>query len=267
MMYDKIKGTTFEKFVANPDKGSMHNYGVAVDITIVDETDHELDMGFSPFRKGTFLIYWLYAKKKLGFKLTDNQRKNRELLADTMVRAGFTPLSFEWWHFNGIPKNDALILTKNKNISDFFSACAPLCQDRKKLSHWIIKELFRLLKDSSIKIDQCQITPDSFSLLINLISKDDITESIGRTVLEEMFNTGKGPVDIIDKKGLKPIADNETLEVILNEVISENPQVIDKINAGETKPIDFLIGQVMKKTKGKANAKKVKSMINKKLLQ
>jgi D-alanyl-D-alanine dipeptidase len=107
MMYDKIKGTTFEKFVANPDKGSMHNYGVAVDITIVDETDHELDMGFSPFGKGTFEIYWLYAKKKLGFKLNDKQRKNCELLTDTMVSAGFTPLSFEWWHFNGIFKSGA----------------------------------------------------------------------------------------------------------------------------------------------------------------
>lgn len=107
LMYEKMKGTKFEKFVANPDKGSMHNYGVAVDMTIVDETGHELDMGFIPFGKGTFEICWLYAKKKLGFKLTDKQRKNRELLAETIVRAGFTPLSFEWWHFNGIPKNDA----------------------------------------------------------------------------------------------------------------------------------------------------------------
>lgn len=107
LMYEKMKGTKFEKFVANPDKGSMHNYGVAVDITIVDETSHELDMGLSPFRKSTLEIYWGYAKKKLGFNLTGAQKKNRKLLADTMVNAGFIPLSFEWWHFNGLPKDEA----------------------------------------------------------------------------------------------------------------------------------------------------------------
>ena len=107
MMYEQMKGTKFEKFVANPEKGSMHNYGIAVDITIVDEKGRELDMGFSPFRKNTLELYWLYAKKKVGFKLTDAQKNNRRLLADTMVSAGFIPLSFEWWHFNGMPKDEA----------------------------------------------------------------------------------------------------------------------------------------------------------------
>ncbi|MEJ2156410.1 MAG: M15 family metallopeptidase [Desulfobacteraceae bacterium] len=106
-MYDQMKGTRYERFVANPEKGSMHNFGVAVDITVVDDAGRELDMGFSPFRKGTFELYWLFAKKKLGIKLTDRQKKNRRLLADTMVAAGFIPLSFEWWHFNGLPKPEA----------------------------------------------------------------------------------------------------------------------------------------------------------------
>ena len=107
LMYEKMKGTKFEKFVANPAKGSMHNYGIAVDITIVDKSGNELDMGLSPFRKSTIEIYWLYAKKKLGFGLSEKQKNNRKLLADTMVSAGFTPLSFEWWHFNGMAKKKA----------------------------------------------------------------------------------------------------------------------------------------------------------------
>jgi D-alanyl-D-alanine dipeptidase len=85
----------------------MHNYGIAVDITIVDQSGREIDMGFSPFRKSSLELYWLFAKKKLGFDLTDEQKKNRKLLADTMVGAGFIPLSFEWWHFNGMPKAEA----------------------------------------------------------------------------------------------------------------------------------------------------------------
>lgn len=107
LMYEKMKGTRFEKFVANPARGSMHNYGIAVDLTIVDAAGKEIDMGFTPFRKSTIQLYWAYTKKKLGVELTEKQKENRRLLADTMTSAGFIPLSFEWWHFNGMPKDEA----------------------------------------------------------------------------------------------------------------------------------------------------------------
>ena len=107
MMYEKMKGTKFEKYVANPKKGSMHNYGIAVDITIVNEKGKEIDMGFSPFRKSTLELYWQFAKMKMGFKLNKKQTQNRGLLSDTMKKAGFLPLSFEWWHFNGMSKDQA----------------------------------------------------------------------------------------------------------------------------------------------------------------
>ena len=106
-MYYKMKGTKFEKYVANPKRGSMHNYGIAVDITIVDGNGDEIDMGFTPFRKSNLEIYWQFAKMKLGFSLSEKQKKNRKLLSDTMTNSGFLPLSHEWWHFNGIPKDEA----------------------------------------------------------------------------------------------------------------------------------------------------------------
>jgi D-alanyl-D-alanine dipeptidase len=110
LMYKKMKGTKFEKYVANPNKGSMHNYGVAVDISIVDENGEELDMGFSPFRKSTLELYWQFTKIKLGLNLNKQQTDNRKLLSETMISAGFLPLSHEWWHFNGLPKD----LTRKK---------------------------------------------------------------------------------------------------------------------------------------------------------
>ena len=64
-------------------------------------------MGYSPFFKSKYGIYWAYAKKKLGFDLTEKQRHNRSILAEAMTEAGFIPLSFEWWHFNGMPKDQA----------------------------------------------------------------------------------------------------------------------------------------------------------------
>jgi zinc D-Ala-D-Ala dipeptidase len=106
LMYDKMKGTKFEKFVANPDRGSMHNYGIAVDVTIVDGNNKEIDMGFTPFYKSNFSIYWDYAKIKM-IDLSEAQRKNRKLLSTIMKKAGFFPLSYEWWHFDGMPKDEA----------------------------------------------------------------------------------------------------------------------------------------------------------------
>ena len=106
LMYEKMKGTRFEKFVANPKNGSMHNYGIAVDITIADGNDKEIDMGFTPFYKSNLSIYWGYAKLKM-FDLSEAQKNNRKLLSTIMKKAGFFPLSYEWWHFNGIPKDEA----------------------------------------------------------------------------------------------------------------------------------------------------------------
>ena len=106
LMYDKMKGTKFEKFVANPKKGSMHNFGIAVDVTIVDGDGKEIDMGFTPFYRSDFSIYWGYAKLKM-FDINETQKKNRYLLSNVMKKAGFIPLSNEWWHFNGIPKDEA----------------------------------------------------------------------------------------------------------------------------------------------------------------
>lgn len=106
LMFDKMKGTKFEKYVANPNAGSMHNYGIAVDITIVDGKDKEIDMGFTPFFKSDFSIYWGFVKLKV-FDLSETQKENRKLLSNIMKKAGFIPLSYEWWHFDGIPKDDA----------------------------------------------------------------------------------------------------------------------------------------------------------------
>ncbi|MES9943923.1 MAG: M15 family metallopeptidase [Candidatus Thiodiazotropha sp.] len=106
-MYEKMQGTGFERYVANPDKGSMHNYAIAVDITIIDERGNQLDMGPSPFYRSHAKIYWQYFLKQIGMGVSVDQQENRDLLKQTMVKAGFYPLSHEWWHFNGMTKKDA----------------------------------------------------------------------------------------------------------------------------------------------------------------
>lgn len=166
----------------------------------------------------------------------------------------------------GIPRNDALILTRDRNISDFFESCAAHCEDKKRLSRWMIKDLFRLLNDAGSHIEACPISPTDFSTLINLVTKGTITDGIGRMILEEMFKMGLSPETIIREKGLTPIKDTDLLEKILEEVIGENRDVVDKIKEGNTRPLEYLIGQIMRKTRGKANPKEVKNLVYKRLM-
>jgi aspartyl-tRNA(Asn)/glutamyl-tRNA(Gln) amidotransferase subunit B len=166
----------------------------------------------------------------------------------------------------GIPKSDVLILTKDKSVSDYFVACAHLCEDRKRLSRWIIKELFTLLKKSSTTMDKCPVAPADFSRLVQLVSQGEITDRMGRTILEEMFERRVSPDAVIEEKELKPIHDLSALEEAVAAVLAENPDVVAKIKQGNKKPVDYLIGQVMKKTHGKAQPKDLGRLIKKKLL-
>jgi len=160
-----------------------------------------------------------------------------------------------------IPKNDAITLTKDKSVSDYFLDCVSTCEDNHKLSNWIINDLFRYTNDASISISDCPVKPEDMSRLINLMARGELTESIGKTVLSEMFKTGEGPDKIIEEKDLKPVSDDSLIESIVDEVMQENPEAVSQIKSGETKPIDFLMGQVMRKTKGKANPKAVRKKI------
>jgi aspartyl-tRNA(Asn)/glutamyl-tRNA(Gln) amidotransferase subunit B len=92
-----------------------------------------------------------------------------------------------------------------------------------------------------------------------------VTEKMARTVLEEMFEKGVSPEAVIESKGLKPIQDSGALQKIVDEVFAKNPEAIAKIGEGNKKPVDFLIGQVMKKTRGKADPAALTELIQKKL--
>ncbi len=163
-----------------------------------------------------------------------------------------------------IPKNDAVTLTKDRAVSDYFIECIKTCKDNRKLANWIINDLFRYINDASISITECPVKPADMAKLINLIAKGDLTDSIGKKVLSEMYETGKDPDTIVEEKDLKPVSDDSLIEKILEEVANENPEAVAQIKAGETKPIDFMMGQVMRQTKGKANPKAVRETILKK---
>ena len=165
----------------------------------------------------------------------------------------------------GVPHNAALVLARDKNVANFFVACAEHCEDKKKLCQWITKDLFMLLNRASIPMQACSVSPKGLSELINKISRGEITNTTGRAVLEEMFETGNSPESIIVKRGLNRIEDTPLLRKLVGEVIAEHPLAASQIAQGMTKPVGFLIGQVMKKTDGRAPPRTVRDLIRERL--
>jgi aspartyl-tRNA(Asn)/glutamyl-tRNA(Gln) amidotransferase subunit B len=160
-----------------------------------------------------------------------------------------------------VPKKDAHLLTRNKTVADYFTQCAPYTNDHQKLASWIINNLLQRLKDNSQSIESTKIEPKDFASLINMIVSGDVTDRIAKTVLFEMITSGKAPEVIIEEKGYKPVDDENELNEFVNNAFSSHPEIIEQIKAGETKAINVLIGQVMRESKGKANANKLKELI------
>jgi len=124
---------------------------------------------------------------------------------------------------------------------------------------------FRLLKESSMDIKRCPVSPEDLSQLVNLVSQGRLTDQIGKAVLDEMFKKGKKPEEIIKEKKIEVLHERSILEQIVREVIEQNPDTVRSIKAGKEKAINFLLGQVMKKTKGKADPKIARELILKNL--
>ena len=103
-MYEQLKDTSYKKYVADPKGGSMHNYGAAVDLTVIDDRGTMLDMGMTPFYKSGIEMFFSFMGHKLSPGLSEEERRNRALLKSVMQKAGFSPIALEWWHFNGYEK-------------------------------------------------------------------------------------------------------------------------------------------------------------------
>ncbi|HID55517.1 TPA: Asp-tRNA(Asn)/Glu-tRNA(Gln) amidotransferase subunit GatB, partial [Candidatus Poribacteria bacterium] len=165
----------------------------------------------------------------------------------------------------GIPRYDAEVLTTSRYMADYFEETAKLCGDPKTASNWIMSDLMSLLNRENIPITQCKVTPKHLSDMIKMIAKGRISTRIAKKVLEEMFNTGKSPEKIVEEKGLVQISDEKLISEICDRVIAENPGPAQDFRNGKQKAIGFLIGQVMKLTKGKANPRLVNEILRKKL--
>ncbi|SKA79843.1 aspartyl/glutamyl-tRNA(Asn/Gln) amidotransferase subunit B [Clostridium sp. USBA 49] len=153
----------------------------------------------------------------------------------------------------GIPKYDAGVLTLSMDMADFFEETAKESKDAKAASNWLMGDISRLMNENNITVSQLKFTPKDLSDLINLINTGVISNNIGKKVLEDMFFSGKNPKIIIEEKGLIQNNDEEAIREAVVKVIQSNPKAVEDFKNGKTKIIGFLVGMVMKETKGKAN--------------
>ena len=152
-----------------------------------------------------------------------------------------------------IPEYDAGILTSEKALSDLFERTTEICGDAKEASNWIMGELMKLLNENGILPEDLSIRDTSLGEIICLIKDGRISRASGKDVLKAALLENVIPEEYADEKGLWLITDRAELEEILKKVLSENPKALGEYRAGKTKNFQFLLGQAMRATKGKAD--------------
>jgi aspartyl-tRNA(Asn)/glutamyl-tRNA(Gln) amidotransferase subunit B len=165
----------------------------------------------------------------------------------------------------GLPEQDAQVLTSSKALAAYFEDCVRLHPQPKTVANWIMVELIRELKRQELDIEQCPVSAVHLALLLDLIQEGMISGKIAKAVFEEMCETGKAPKTIIQEKGLIQVTDQTQIQAVIDEVLQGNGAKISDYKNGKTKLFGYFVGEVMKKTQGKANPKMVNEILKKKL--
>jgi len=160
---------------------------------------------------------------------------------------------------------DAGVLTASLDMANFFEETIKPLQNIKQAANWTMTTLMGMLNTKGIEICDSPVSAHGFSKLLGLLESSRINANAAKTVFEEMVETGKDPEAIVKEKGLEQVSDQGELEAMVDEIIKENPEEAKAYRDGKTKLFSFFMGQVMKKTRGKADPKVVTPMLKSKL--
>lgn len=160
---------------------------------------------------------------------------------------------------------DSEVLVKVKENSDFFNECVNLGADPKKACNWVTGMLMGYLNTNEMKVQDVPVKPIMIKDLIDLIDNKTISSKQAKEVFEDMITSGKAPKEIVKEKGMMQITDDSAIHDVVMEVLKENDTQAREYNPEKTRMIDFFVGQVMKKTRGKANPAKTMQMLKEEL--
>lgn len=161
----------------------------------------------------------------------------------------------------GLPSYDAEVITSSMALADFFEESLQYTKDAKALSNWIMGDLLGYLNANNLEMADVKVTGKGLGEMIGLIEKGTISSKIAKTVFKEMLESGKAPQAIVEEKGLVQISDEGAIKAIVDKVVEANPQSVEDYKAGKEKAIGFLVGQVMKESRGKANPALVNQLL------
>lgn len=165
----------------------------------------------------------------------------------------------------GLPKSDAIVLTSERELADYFERVGKICNNYKSASNWVMVELLRELNDKKIQITESPIKANHLGHLIVLIEKGIISGKMAKTVFQEMWKSGEEPETIVKQKGLIQVSDTNTIEKMIDEVLATNVSQVAEYRSGRTKLFGFFVGAAMKASKGQANPDLVNEILKKKL--
>lgn len=162
----------------------------------------------------------------------------------------------------GLDDYSARVLTDNKELGDFFEeALKHYHEEPKGIANWLLNDLLGGLREMGLEIESSPVSPRQLASLVKLIKEGVISSKLAKEVLKDMLQSGKDPEVIVEEKGLRQVSDEGAIRSLIEDVLRENPKEVERYKSGEEKVFGFLVGQVMKKAKGKANPQLVNKLL------
>lgn len=165
----------------------------------------------------------------------------------------------------GLPEYDAMVLTQTKEMSDFFEEMLNKKADAKQASNWLMGEVSAYLNSEKLELAETKLTPENLAGMITLIEDGTISSKIAKKVFRELILNGGDAKKVVKAKGLVQLSDPAQLLPMINEVLDNNAQSIEDFKNGKDRAVGFLVGQIMKATKGQANPGVVNQLLNQEL--
>jgi aspartyl-tRNA(Asn)/glutamyl-tRNA(Gln) amidotransferase subunit B len=161
-----------------------------------------------------------------------------------------------------LPLYDAEILTEERSLSDYFEeTVSEFGGDPKIVSNWLMNDVLRLIRENNINAGQLQLRPQHLAEIIRMVETKHITNSTGKGLLEKVEKTGNDPRTLVEEEGLGKVSDEDTLRSIIQEVLSANPEQVAIYQGGKTTLIGWFVGQIMRETKGQADAQLARAIL------
>jgi aspartyl-tRNA(Asn)/glutamyl-tRNA(Gln) amidotransferase subunit B len=166
---------------------------------------------------------------------------------------------------HGIPDYDAGVLTQSPEVADYYERVAKESGNAKAASNWVMTEVLRKLKEREQPLATCPVSPGRLAETIQLVDAGTITGKTAKDVFEKMWATGDSARAIVEREGLLQVSDQSVIQAAITEVVSANPEQVATYRKGKTSTIGWFVGQVMRKTGGKANPQVVNALLKKAL--